>query len=118
VSFIHHGVPNVKTKSRAELKEQYGFMDRKILSTFGFLNPGKGIEYGIEAMRGVVARHPESLYIIWGKTHQVVKQETGEAYRQMLTALVNELGLVDNVLFLDKRLTQEEVIQSLVMSDI
>jgi glycosyltransferase involved in cell wall biosynthesis len=118
VSFIHHGVPNVETKSRTELKEHYGFTDRKILSTFGFLSPGKGIEYAIEAMRGVVARHPDSLYIIWGKTHPVVKQEKGEIYRQMLTDLVNELGLVDNILFVDKLLTQEEVIQSLVMSDI
>jgi glycosyltransferase involved in cell wall biosynthesis len=118
VVFIHHGVPYVETKSRTKLKEQYGFVDRKILSTFGFLSPGKGIEYGIEAMRGVVDQHPESLYIIWGKTHPVVKQETGEVYRQKLTELIRELGLVDNVLFVDKLLTQEEVIQSLVMSDI
>lgn len=35
-----------------------------------------------------------------------------------LTSLVHELGLVNNVLFVDKLLTQEEVIESLVMSDI
>jgi glycosyltransferase involved in cell wall biosynthesis len=118
ISFIHHGVPNVNTKSRPDLKVQYGFDDRKILSTFGFLSPGKGIEYAIEAMRGVVARYPDCLYIIWGKTHPVVKQEKGEVYRQMLKDQVNELGLADNVLFVDKLLTQEEVIESLVMSDI
>ncbi|WP_053371949.1 glycosyltransferase family 4 protein [Paenibacillus sp. FJAT-27812] len=118
VSFIHHGVPYVKTESRAKLKEQYGFADRKILSTFGFLSPGKGIEYSIEAMRGVVKQHPDSLYIVFGKTHPVVKQETGEVYRQKLMGLVNELGLQHNVLFVDKLLTQEEVIESLVMSDI
>ncbi|GGD90665.1 glycosyltransferase family 4 protein [Paenibacillus nasutitermitis] len=118
IAFVHHGVPRVETKSRRELKAQYGFAERKILSTFGFLSPGKGIEYGIEAMQGVVARHPESLYIIWGKTHPVVKREVGEVYRQKLTALVEQLGLVDNVLFVDRLLTQEEVIQSLVMSDI
>ncbi|TXK72425.1 glycosyltransferase family 4 protein [Paenibacillus sp. N3.4] len=118
IVFIHHGVPYVETKSRSELKEQFGFTDRKIISTFGFLSPGKGIEYGIEAMRGVIAQHPESLYIIWGKTHPVVKKETGEVYRQKLTEQIKELGLVENVLFVDKLLTQEEVIQSLVMSDI
>ncbi|BBH22360.1 glycosyl transferase family 1 [Paenibacillus baekrokdamisoli] len=118
VAFIHHGVPDVKTASRAKLKEQYGFADRKILSTFGFLSPGKGIEYGIEAMRGVVKQHPDSLYIIFGKTHPVVKQETGEVYRQKLMDLVKEFDLSHNVLFVDKLLTQEEVIESLVMSDI
>ncbi|MEI2398649.1 glycosyltransferase family 4 protein [Paenibacillus phytohabitans] len=118
IAFIHHGVPFVKTSTRAELKTQYKFGERKILSTFGFLSPGKGIEYAIEAMSGVVKQHPDALYIIWGKTHPVVKQETGEVYRQKLTSLVHELGLVNNVLFIDKLLTQEEVIESLVMSDI
>ncbi|MDF2646736.1 MAG: glycosyl transferase family 1 [Paenibacillus sp.] len=118
IAFIHHGVPHVQTGSRSELKEQYGFADRKILSTFGFLSPGKGIEYSIEAMRGVVKQHPDSLYIIWGKTHPVVKQETGEVYRQKLMGLVEEFDLMRNVRFVDKLLTQDEVIQSLVMSDI
>ena len=118
ISFIHHGVPYVETASRSELKEQYGFANRKILSTFGFLSPGKGIEYSIEAMRGVVKQHPDCLYIIWGKTHPVVKKETGEVYREMLKGLVEEFDLMNNVKFVDKLLTQEEVIQSLVMSDI
>ncbi|MDF2814270.1 MAG: glycosyl transferase family 1 [Paenibacillus sp.] len=118
IAFIHHGVPYVKTESRSRLKEQYGFANRQILSTFGFLSPGKGIEYSIEAMRGVVNQHPDALYIIWGKTHPVVKQETGEVYRQKLVDLVRELDLNHNVIFVDKLLTQEEVIQSLVMSDI
>lgn len=118
VAFIHHGVPFVQTKSRTGLKEQYGFTGRKILSTFGFLSPGKGIEYSIEAMSGVVKQHPDALYIVWGKTHPVVKQETGEVYRQKLVELVQQLDLAQNVLFVDKLLTQEEVIQSLVMSDI
>ncbi|ASA25247.1 glycosyltransferase family 4 protein [Paenibacillus donghaensis] len=118
IAFIHHGVPYVATESRAKLKEQYGFEGRKIISTFGFLSPGKGIEYAIEAMRGVVKQHPEALYIIWGKTHPVVKLETGEVYRQKLTQLVEQFELGRNVLFVDKLLTQEEVIQSLVMSDI
>ncbi|GGF65916.1 glycosyl transferase family 1 [Paenibacillus albidus] len=118
ITFIHHGVPDVKTASREALKQQYGFAGRKILSTFGFLSPGKGIEYSIEAMRGVVKQHPDSLYIIWGKTHPVVKLETGEVYRQMLMDRVDAFDLQSNVLFVDKLLTQEEVIQSLVMSDI
>jgi glycosyltransferase involved in cell wall biosynthesis len=118
IEMFHHGVPLVETESRTELKERYGYADRQILSTFGFLSPGKGIEYAIEAMSKVVAMHPEALYIIWGKTHPVVKQEVGEVYRQKLTDLVSTLGLEQNVVFVDKLLTQEEVVHSLVMSDI
>jgi glycosyltransferase involved in cell wall biosynthesis len=118
IEVIHHGVPNVKTGSREALKEEYGLEKRSIISTFGFISPGKGIEYGIEAMRAVADQHPEALYMIWGKTHPVVKKESGEIYRDKLMNLVAELGLTKNVRFIDKLLTQEEVIQSLVMSDI
>jgi glycosyltransferase involved in cell wall biosynthesis len=118
IEVIHHGVPAVKTLSREQLKAQYGFNQRQIISTFGFLSPGKGIEYGIEAMQQVVAQHPEALYIIFGKTHPVVKQETGEVYRESLKKIIKERKLENHVLFVDKLLTQEEIIQSLVMSDI
>lgn len=115
---IHHGVPFVRTESRENLKRKYGFENRQIISTFGFLSPGKGIEYGIEAMSHVVKRHPDAHYIVWGQTHPVVKHTSGEAYRQQLAALVSRLGLDNNVEFVDRMLTQEEVIQSLVVSDI
>jgi glycosyltransferase involved in cell wall biosynthesis len=118
IEVVHHGVPSVNTESRANLKVRYGFTDRKIISTFGFLSPGKGIEYGIEAISGVVETHPEALYIIWGKTHPVVKEEIGEVYREQLKDLIHSFGLDNNVKFVDKLLTQEEVIQSLVLSDI
>ncbi len=118
IEVIHHGVPKIKTKSREQLKAQYGYSNRQIISTFGFLSPGKGIEYGIEAMKRIVAKHPDALYIIFGKTHPVVKQESGEVYRDSLVSLINKLNLNEHVLFVDKLLTSEEIIQSLVMSDI
>lgn len=118
ISMIHHGVPKVETETREQLKESYGFAGRQIVSTFGFLSPGKGIEYAIEAMSGVKASHPDALYIVWGKTHPVVKQEVGEVYRQKLVDQVSRLELDNNVIFVDKLLTQEEVVHSLVLSDI
>ncbi|MBB3150849.1 hypothetical protein FHS16_000883 [Paenibacillus endophyticus] len=118
IEMFHHGVPVVATATRLELKATFGYENRQILSTFGFLSPGKGIEYAIKAMKGVVAKHPNALYMIWGKTHPVVKQESGEVYRQQLIDLVASLGLDKHVAFVDKHLTQEEVVQSLVLSDI
>ncbi|KIL35464.1 glycosyl transferase family 1 [Cohnella kolymensis] len=118
VCMIHHGVPALVTASREELKKQYGCTDRKIISTFGFLSPGKGIEYAIEAMSGVTAKHPDAIYMIWGKTHPNVKQESGEVYRESLIDLVGKLNLQNNVRFINRLLTQEEIVQSLVLSDI
>jgi glycosyltransferase involved in cell wall biosynthesis len=47
-----------------------------------------------------------------------VKQEAGETYRQSLVDLVSKLNLENNVRFFNKLLTQEEIVQSLVLSDI
>jgi glycosyltransferase involved in cell wall biosynthesis len=118
IEVLNHGVPYVETESREKLKARFGFANRQVISTFGFLSPGKGIEYGINALSGIVARHPDALYIVWGKTHPVVRAASGEVYRQTLIDLVSQLGLDEHVKFVNKLLTQEEVIQSLVMSDI
>jgi glycosyltransferase involved in cell wall biosynthesis len=48
---IHHGVPDVPFRSTANAKERLGFGERTIVSTFGLISRGKGLEYGIEAMR-------------------------------------------------------------------
>ncbi len=53
-----------------------------------------------------------------GKTHPCVKQEMGESYRQSLMDLAEGLGVRDNVRFVDKYLTKEEVIKYLHLSDI
>ncbi|MBP2667358.1 MAG: glycosyl transferase group 1, partial [Firmicutes bacterium] len=58
------------------------------------------------------------IYLVLGKTHPTVKQNSGESYRQSLMDLAEKLGVRDNVRFVDKYLTKEEVITYLQMSDI
>jgi len=115
---IHHGVPYRIVESREKLKEKYGFSGRNVISTFGLLSPGKGLEYGIEAIAKVVKKYGNVIYLILGQTHPVVKREHGEAYREMLVDLVDRLGIKDHVIFVDKYLTKEEIITYLQMSDI
>lgn len=40
-----------------------------IVATFGLISPGKGLEYGIEATAQIMKDHPNTLYLILGKTH-------------------------------------------------
>ncbi len=47
IEVIHHGVPYRALESRDKLKEKHGFAGRSVVSTFGLLSPGKGLEYGI-----------------------------------------------------------------------
>ncbi|NLY89453.1 MAG: glycosyltransferase [Firmicutes bacterium] len=115
---IPHGVPWLDLPSREELKKEMGFEGRTIVSTFGLLSPGKGLEYGIEAIEIVSRKHKDILYLILGQTHPVVKRQFGEAYRTGLEQMVQERNLQDNVGFINRYLTQEEIIRYLKLSDI
>lgn len=118
IEVIHHGVPYRELEKREKLKEKHGFSGRSIVSTFGLLSPGKGLEYGIEAIAKVAKHHKDILYLILGQTHPVVKAQFGEAYREKLMEMVDQLGIGDHVKFVDKYLTKDEIIHYLQLSDI
>jgi glycosyltransferase involved in cell wall biosynthesis len=89
-----------------------------VISTFGLINRGKGLEYAIEAMREVATTHPDALYLILGETHPVVRRHEGEAYRESLEQLVADYGLEDNVRLVDHYLGFDELVQYLQATDI
>jgi polysaccharide biosynthesis protein PslF len=115
---IHHGVPDVPFQSTDAAKASFGIGQRTVISTFGLISRGKGLEYAIEAMREVVKRHPEALYLILGETHPVVRRQEGESYRESLQAMVYEYGLQYNVQLIDKYLDFEELVSYLAATDI
>lgn len=115
---IPHGVPSLPVKPREELKVSYGLNNKQVISSFGLLSAAKGLEYGIEAVAKVVPEYENLVYLILGKTHPCVKQLNGESYRDSLITLAERLGVRDNIRFIDKYLTKEEVITYLHLSDI
>ena len=115
---IHHGVPDVPFPRHVAAKASFGIGQRTVISTFGLISRGKGLEYAIEAMRGVVKRHPETLYLILGETHPVVRRHEGESYRESLHSMVREYGLHYNVQLVDKYLDFDEVVSYLAATDI
>jgi len=118
IAVINHGVPYMPMKSREKLKAESGLDDRFIISTFGLLGPGKGLEYGIEAISKVTEKHKNVLYYILGQTHPTIKKESGEDYRRSLEEMVATMGIDDNVIFVDKYLKKEEIVRYLKLSDI
>ncbi len=99
---IHHGIPDVPFWDPNYFKDQYGVEGRKVLMTFGLLSPGKGIETMIEALPAIVARHPETVYIVLGATHPHVIKEQGESYRLSLQRRARELGIGDHLVLIRK----------------
>ena len=118
VRFIPHGAPNAPFHAESAVKAKLGLGGRRVLSTFGLISPNKGIEDAIAAMPDVVRKEPNTTYLILGQTHPVVKRKEGEWYRESLVKQVQELGLTDNVKFVDKYLTLQELIDYLLATDI
>jgi len=78
---VPHGVPPIQPHGRTRIKEQFDLSGRTIITTFGLVDPRKGLEHMIEAMRAVREHDPTALYLIVGKTHPELVRREGEAYR-------------------------------------
>lgn len=100
----------------AELLAQSG--QSRIVSTFGLISPGKGLEVAIEAVADLAEEHPDLVYVIAGATHPEVAKQHGEDYRDRLTGLVADLGVQDRVRFLDFFLTDDEIAALLAATEV
>lgn len=70
---------------------------RPLILTWGLIGPGKGIEWGIEAMDRLRDLNPVPLYLVAGRTHPKVLARDGEAYRRDLQSNINRRNLSDLV---------------------
>lgn len=118
ITVLHHGVPEYPAAERDTLKKELGLTGRFIVSTFGLISPGKGLEYGIESIARVAKKHPEILYLVLGQTHPVVQRNNGEKYREKLERTVKNFGLEEKVKFVNRYLKIEEIIRYLQLSDV
>jgi glycosyltransferase involved in cell wall biosynthesis len=117
IRYIPHGCPNVPFIKSETPKTGLGFKDRYILSTFGLISRGKGIEYAIKALPEIIPVEPRVLYIVIGETHPDVRKREGESYRQSLYDLVYSLGVERNVRFVNRFLSKSDLIRFLQATD-
>lgn len=116
VSVVPHGAPAVlRTPNRAPghppvlAKAVPPFSGIPMLTTFGLIGPGKGLEQVIAALPAIVARHPGTRYVIAGATHPDVLRTSGEAYRRQLAGLAERLHVAEHVRFVDAYLSESEL---------
>jgi len=115
---IPHGVPEAARIMPDRLRQSMQFEGRTILSTFGLLSSGKGIQYVIRALPEVIKQHPDVLYLVIGETHPEVRRREGEKYRNSLIELSRKLHLEKHVRFVNQYLPQPQLIRYLQASDI
>lgn len=118
ITIIAHGTHLVPHLSEKFLKEKYGLTGRKVLTTFGLLSAGKSIETTLDALPAIIEKCPEVMFLVMGKTHPEVVKNDGEVYRKSLEQKVKELGIKDNVKFINKYLALPELLEYLQLTDI
>ena len=118
ITVIGHGTHLVEHTDKNELKEKYNLRGKTVLSTFGLLSSGKSIETTLDAMPAIVAKNPDVVFLIIGKTHPSVVQHEGESYRNMLEDKIATLQLQDNVQFVNRFLTLPDLLEYLQMTDV
>lgn len=118
IVMIPHGIPDTSFIDPNYFKDDFGLAGKQLISGFGLLGPGKGIEYVIEALASVVKKCPNVHYMYIGATHPHIIKEQGEAYRQSLMRKVRELNLSENVSFINRFVSLEELCQYLGATDI
>ena len=115
---IPHGMPAIEPTGRHRLKTKLGVDGRTIISTFGLVDPRKGLEFVIGAMPAIVERHPNALYLVVGQTHPELLKQQGETYRNTLERLAEELGMSEHIGFVNEYLTQRDIVGYLLATDV
>jgi glycosyltransferase involved in cell wall biosynthesis len=118
ITVINHGTHLVKSNDRESLKTKYRIQGRKICTTFGLMGPGKSIETSLLALPEIIEQHPNVLFLIIGKTHPSLFKMDGENYRKSLEKIVDELDLSQNVIFINKFLPLDELLDYLHLTDV
>ncbi|MCD6291170.1 MAG: glycosyltransferase family 4 protein [Anaerolineae bacterium] len=118
IDLIPHGIPDVPFVDPNFYKDQFGVEGKTVLLTFGLLSPNKGIENVIKALPAVLMKYPDVVYIVLGATHPHVKRHEGETYRLSLHRLARALGVEKNVIFHNRFVSLEELIEFIGATDI
>ena len=93
IKVIPHGCPDLPMVPSAKVKPFLGFKNKIVLSTFGLLSKGKGIEHVIQALPEIIKKETRIVYNVIGVTHPQIKRIEGENYRKTLKKMAKNLGL-------------------------
>jgi hypothetical protein len=118
IDVIPHGVPDLPFMDPNYFKDKFGTEGKSVLLTFGLLSPNKGIENVIQALPAILAKQPNVVYIVSGVTHPHIRRHEGEIYREGLQALAEELGVSDHLIFDNRFVSTEELIEHVGAADI
>jgi glycosyltransferase involved in cell wall biosynthesis len=118
IDLIPHGIPDVPFVDPSFHKDLFGVEGKMVLLSFGLLSANKGIENVISALPAIVEKYPNVVYIILGATHPNVVRSEGETYRLSLQWLAQEKGVESHVIFYNRFVSIEELVEFISAADI
>lgn len=116
VVVIHHGVSSYERTT--EIKIPLKWKSRPSILLSGLISRNKGIEHVIESLPRVIKHFPNINFIIAGQTHPEIKRYEGESYRDSLIGLAKEKGVYENISFINRYLSLQELLNYYEFSDI
>jgi glycosyltransferase involved in cell wall biosynthesis len=118
IDLIPHGIPDLPFEQPDVYKERFSCQGKSVLLTFGLLSPNKGFESVIQAMPRILASHSNTVYMIAGATHPQIWARERDRYRLELQALAKKLGVEQQVLFVNRFVSPEEMASLVGSADI
>ena len=118
---IHHGAPAVPyptLKEKEKLKEKFNLRGRLVMSSFGLISKSKGFDYGVEAMLNLSKKYPNLVFLILGQAHPIHANAMEKDYYSSLLKKVEKFNLKNNILFIGRYLSEEELVNYLRLTDI
>ena len=118
IDLIPHGIPDLPFTDPNFYKDGLGTEGKDVLLTFGLLSPNKGIENVIQALPKILSRHNNVVYIVSGVTHPQLLRHEGDKYRSYLQNLAKDLGVEANVIFRNRFVSPQELVELIGAADI
>src|SRR6202162_4492317 len=118
IDMVPHGVPDLPFLDPNFFKDRFGVEGKAVLLTFGLLSPNKGIENVIKALPQILSKHKNVVYLVAGATHPHILRREGDQYRAYLAALAKEVGVESQVIFHDRFVSPEEMVEFIGAADI
>src|SRR6202140_242177 len=118
IDMVPHGVPDLPFLDPNFYKDRFGVEGKAVLLTFGLLSPNKGIENVIQALPQILSKHRHVVYIVAGATHPHVLRREGDQYRAYLQALAKDMGVESQVIFHNRFVSPEEMVEFIGAADI
>jgi glycosyltransferase involved in cell wall biosynthesis len=118
IDMVPHGVPDLPFLDPNFFKDRFGVEGKAVLLTFGLLSPNKGIENVIQALPQILSKHKNVVYIVAGATHPHILRREGDHYRASLQALAKDTGVQAQVIFHNRFVSPEEMVEFIGAADI